>query len=548
MTLISDILRGPYGDPQPNVIITMRAKETSARVLVSNSSAATTADDGKYSMQVFPGEYEVMVSTLGKVGEIRVYPDSKDGTLNDFLLAPEEDELTPVVVQTVDTMRADAAKSAAAAKISEGNSKKSETNAANSAAQVVTAFDNVRFKFPENNVNATTWFLLGRFKNAGQNGVGVAINFYGSNGFNGFTYNAGLSRLMLRTGNLTASDTTNKVNRIGGIYVDDARSMILDFQIIESSRDNYDIYVKVSPFTINCWYTVEQITYANAAGLRWEHKAEKQTVDPIGVMKVDMRTSVSYSQALALPAYDFVARPSQNGFGLGPQHRVDVFSEDNTSSVGRFNASSLNIPGASLGACITLPMDGGPSCGYLAVTSGRGLWIGGSNSTTNKAITWNRTWSEVNTTVDSNGFIKKASPIVKLFGNGTCELNDESQGVTTERVSDGVYRVSGTLGFNADAQWGGSDGGIEVPLDRNKQPLIWVDYEVEPTGDLLIKTYHRTHPTAPAFARNEVMGYDEGMPIDIPEGRWVDLRVEMPAGEDMGAATEVEPVELVGES
>ncbi|MBP1131287.1 hypothetical protein JOE25_002861 [Serratia sp. PL17] len=137
-------------------------------------------------------------------------------------------------------------------------------------------------------------------------------------------------------------------------------------------------------------------------------------------------------------------------------------------------------------------------------------------------------WSTRNTTVDGNGFLKKASPIVKLFGDGTCELNEESQGVSTERVSEGIYRVSGTLGFNSDAQWGGSDGGIEVPLDRNKQPLIWVDYEVEPTGDLLIKTYHRTYPTAPEFARNEVLGYEEGMPIDIPKGRWVDLRVEMP--------------------
>ncbi|MBP1128460.1 hypothetical protein JOE25_000003 [Serratia sp. PL17] len=137
-------------------------------------------------------------------------------------------------------------------------------------------------------------------------------------------------------------------------------------------------------------------------------------------------------------------------------------------------------------------------------------------------------WSTRNTTVDGNGFIKKASPIVKLFGDGICELNNESEGVTTERVSDGVYRVSGTLGFNADAEWGGPDGGIEVPLDRNKQPLIWVDYEVEETGNLLIKTYHRTHPTAPEFARNEVLGYEEGMPIDIPKGRWVDLRVEMP--------------------
>lgn len=155
-----------------------------------------------------------------------------------------------------------------------------------------------------------------------------------------------------------------------------------------------------------------------------------------------------------------------------------------------------------------------------------------------KAYPIKNTYSDYNVTVDGNGFLKAASPVVKLFRDGTCELNDESQGVTTERVSEGVYRVSGTLGFNADAQWGGPDGGIEVPLDRNKQPLIWVDYEVEPTGDLLIKTYHRTHPAAPAFARNDVLGYDEGMPIDIPEGRWVDLRVEMPAVDEPGTEAE----------
>ncbi|MFV8907044.1 hypothetical protein ABQ333_17525 [Serratia fonticola] len=137
-------------------------------------------------------------------------------------------------------------------------------------------------------------------------------------------------------------------------------------------------------------------------------------------------------------------------------------------------------------------------------------------------------WHTANTTVDANGFIKKASPIVKLFGDGQCELNDESQGVTTERVSEGVYRISGTLGFNADAEWGGVDGGIEIPTDRNKLPLVWVDYEVDATGDLLIKTFHRVNSTAPKFAQNVKTGYKEGQPIDIPAGRWIDLRVEMP--------------------
>lgn len=163
---------------------------------------------------------------------------------------------------------------------------------------------------------------------------------------------------------------------------------------------------------------------------------------------------------------------------------------------------------------------------YLQITTTGQLRV--AVNINNKFLGSYDVWSTRNTTVDGNGFIKKASPIVKLFGDGICELNNESEGVTTERVSDGVYRVSGTLGFNADAEWGGPDGGIEVPLDRNKQPLIWVDYEVEETGNLLIKTYHRTHPTAPEFARNEVLGYEEGMPIDIPKGRWVDLRVEMP--------------------
>lgn len=151
---------------------------------------------------------------------------------------------------------------------------------------------------------------------------------------------------------------------------------------------------------------------------------------------------------------------------------------------------------------------------------------------------WQLLWDTTNTTVDANGFIKKASPIVKLFGDGQCELNDESQGVTTERVSEGVYRVSGTLGFNSDAEWGGVDGGIEIPIDRNKLPLVWVDYEVDEYGDLLIKTFHRVNSTAPKFAQNVKTGYKEGQPIDIPAGRWIDLRVEMPGGDE----PEYEPV------
>lgn len=289
MALISDILRGPYGDPQPNVIITMRAKETSARVLVSNSSAAITAADGKYSMQVFPGEYEVMVSTLGKVGEIRVYPDSKDGTLNDFLITPGEDELTPAIVQTVETMRKESADSAAKAKISENNA----------AATLASALKKGDYGF---------------------GGSGARLT-----GDDKVSSPAALIRYLRGEG--------SQVFRVGGGYAG-------------IGSDAPAIYLKSGDV-----HTVISASYTN------------------GVIDV-----LACNDALL--AKDTVAK--------------------------------------------------------------------------------NRLWGTVNTTVDSNGFIKKASPIVKLFRDGACELNDESQGVTTERVSEGVYRVSGTLGFNADAQWGGA--------------------------------------------------------------------------------------------
>ncbi|WP_314189777.1 prophage tail fiber N-terminal domain-containing protein [Yersinia massiliensis] len=145
-----------------------------------------------------------------------------------------------------------------------------------------------------------------------------------------------------------------------------------------------------------------------------------------------------------------------------------------------------------------------------------------------------------NTTVDSNGFLKKASPVVKLYGDGSSETNHESDGAASERISEGVYKISGVLGFNSDDAWGGVDGGIEIPTDKNKQPLIWVDYLLEEDGDLIIKTYHRTHPTSPVFAQNNINGYEDGQPIDIPLGRFVDLRVQMPKNEKDSASIDTE--------
>ncbi|EFU6040545.1 phage tail protein [Escherichia coli] len=141
---------------------------------------------------------------------------------------------------------------------------------------------------------------------------------------------------------------------------------------------------------------------------------------------------------------------------------------------------------------------------------------------------WAEAWSTLNTTVDASGFIKKASPVVKIFADGSSETNRESEGVTVTRQAEGEYLVEGCIGLNADAAWGGVDGGFEIPLDRNKQPLVWLDYAVNADGSVLIKTFHRTHDNAPEFARNDISGVSNGDPIDIPADQFVSVRVQMP--------------------
>lgn len=125
MTVISGVLKGPYGDARTGITITMRSLKTSSTVLNLAKSQSVTNDSGQYSLTVEPGAYEVIISVYGaqpeRVGTIEIYTDSLSGTLNDFLRRPGESDITPEIVQTVDRMRLEAAQSAAAAKKSENN-------------------------------------------------------------------------------------------------------------------------------------------------------------------------------------------------------------------------------------------------------------------------------------------------------------------------------------------------------------------------------------------------------------------------------------------
>lgn len=152
--------------------------------------------------------------------------------------------------------------------------------------------------------------------------------------------------------------------------------------------------------------------------------------------------------------------------------------------------------------------------------------------TTSNFGEWRYLLSDDTTTVDSNGFIKAASPIFRLandsaFAQGTGftdagagTANTEAQGVTAEHVGTGVYEVSGSLGLAAEG-WQ-----IELPQEPGTgQHLIMAQTEWDADAAVLtVRTFNRQFDVNTA-------SIVPGDPIDIPDGRWLDLRLEMPEPE-----------------
>lgn len=122
----------------------------------------------------------------------------------------------------------------------------------------------------------------------------------------------------------------------------------------------------------------------------------------------------------------------------------------------------------------------------------------------------------INTWVDGNGFVKSASPIVKLFAD-KIELNDEAQlqEITFEKSGVGDYLIKGSSGFAQDGWY------IETPKDANGNVLFSVIYTTLENGDISVKTYKKKFD----FETVSIV-VDLDSPVDITENRWIDLRLQ----------------------
>ncbi|EPW1715850.1 phage tail fiber protein [Enterobacter hormaechei] len=218
--------------------------------------------------------------------------------------------------------------------------------------------------------------------------------------------------------------------------------------------------------------------------------------------------------------------PTLGALGLGGARHIENFSDTTILGFGRFTTSTANSPGGN-GVGLQLQWDGSPNTTWFVWDLAGQAWIQ-QGHVQGGQYRWYKVYTAANTTVSSDGTLKAASPVVKLFADGSFETNGESEGCTVTRMKAGEYLIEGCVGMNSDAAWGGIDGGFDIPKDRNGQALIWLDYEVNADGSVLVKTFHREYPSAPIFARNSREGFVDGEPADIPADQFVSVRVEMP--------------------
>lgn len=131
-----------------------------------------------------------------------------------------------------------------------------------------------------------------------------------------------------------------------------------------------------------------------------------------------------------------------------------------------------------------------------------------------RTVYYQKIRTEANTSVDANGFIKAASPVVKVFADKV-ELNGEAenQDVTYKKNGIGDYTITTVSGLSTDGWY------IELPKDMNGNPKVAVTLS-EVDGVISLKSYKRIFSMG-TFTFEP----DLNEPLDIPDGRWIDLRL-----------------------
>jgi len=148
-------------------------------------------------------------------------------------------------------------------------------------------------------------------------------------------------------------------------------------------------------------------------------------------------------------------------------------------------------------------------------------------------------YHEGNTTRSSSGVLSAASPIVRVVQVEKSERRDllessfeaageygacnfEARGVLVERLSVGVYRITGSLGL-AKEGWRiqdpcSPDGGRTLGITQS---------QVDEQGVVIVKLFKQRW----TLDDDGELHLSFGAPMDVPANSWIDVRLEMPVPE-----------------
>ena len=148
-TRLHGILMDGLNKPIINATVALIAKGNTITVLNGSEAIFRTDGSGAYNVTVQTGHYKVIIGPQGvepyKAGEIVIYSDSPEGSLNGYLINWAPEELTPDVIKQVQQLVANseeyalqAGRSAAAANADATDARNSKAAAASSASQALT--------------------------------------------------------------------------------------------------------------------------------------------------------------------------------------------------------------------------------------------------------------------------------------------------------------------------------------------------------------------------------------------------------------------------
>lgn len=136
------ILVDGLNKPIVNANVFLLARSNTIVVLGGSKAVFKTDSQGAYDVTVNAGHYVVIIGPEGKepykAGDIVVYADSQDGSLNAYLTKWAPEETTPEILQEIKQLVANSEQFALQASQSAANAKKSELNAETSKNSAAT--------------------------------------------------------------------------------------------------------------------------------------------------------------------------------------------------------------------------------------------------------------------------------------------------------------------------------------------------------------------------------------------------------------------------